>query len=158
MPEILPTLTADSFPAAVLRAERPLLVLFGADYCPACRLMEAILAEFAERHPEVQIAYVDVLAPDALALRERHLWPLGASFSVSLLPTTVLFARGRPQLTLYGALPNVALEERLAPWLQTSPQLRDSSLTPHERRALAELWTKVLPGRRLRPSAREELL
>jgi hypothetical protein len=99
---------------------------------------------------------VDVAGPDAASLRERYLWPLGASFSVSLIPVTILFERGQPRETLYGATTVAQMEERLLPWL-AGPARRGGRLTEGEVLALERLRSTTLPGRRLRPSALKDL-
>ncbi len=86
MPSRLPALGLEDFPAAALESSRPVLVLFAAQYCPACRLMEGTLEEFAEAHPEIGVARVDIASPDAPALRSPCTSPCPAPLWLSGSP------------------------------------------------------------------------
>jgi thioredoxin-like negative regulator of GroEL len=153
----LPALTAAGFPREVLESEQPVVVLFGAAYCPACRLMEGTLSELAALHPGVRVRYVDVVSEDGALIRERHLWPAGVSFSVSVIPTTIIFSVGEPQETVYGAVPLAAIEDALSQWVQPSPRRESAPLTEREQRALEEMRARVDSTRTLRPGALEDV-
>lgn len=111
--------------------------------------MGVTLQELAEEHPEIKVVRCDVQDPQAVSLRERWLWPRGASFSVSLVPTTILFVGGQPELTIYGPQPKALLLERLRPWLKDvvsgpPPHPRGLPLTQREQEALDRYWRPVV--------------
>jgi thioredoxin 1 len=85
-----------SFDTDVLGADVPVLVEFGASWCPPCRMLAPILEEIAtERAGAVLVVSVDV---DANPLTQ-------ARYGVMSLPTMVLFNAGRPLRQAVGLMP-----------------------------------------------------
>jgi len=131
------SLTPEEFEAAVLRAPVPVLLTFGAPYCPGCRLLEAAL-DALEAHygPHLRVVRLMATDPSTVEIRRRSLWPRGISFSVNLIPVTVVLAQGRAVATVYGPRPAADLAQLLAPYL---PQgLPPMPATPVEVRPLQE--------------------
>ena len=98
------TITNDTFKTEVLEADQPVLVDFWATWCGPCRMFAPILAQFAEKHPEIKVGKVDVDEEPELAMQYR----------IMSIPTLVLFRNGKVEKTASGAMPLAALEN----WVQ----------------------------------------
>ena len=85
--------------------DRPLLLDFGADWCPPCRAMEPAIADLARDHADsLTVRSVDVDRFPDLARR----------FDVRSAPTLLLFRDGEQRLRLVGARSGRALREALS--------------------------------------------
>lgn len=97
----LPAVTDDTFDALLAASPTPLVVEFGAAWCPPCRAIEphlaALAAAFAGR---VRFAACDVDASPGLAAR----------FDVRAMPTLLLLRGGRVVGQLVGAAPRPRLQ------------------------------------------------
>jgi thioredoxin len=101
MPAI-PDVTDDSFDREVLQSERPVLVDFWGDHCPACRQISPILRELAEeRSATLKVVKVHALENPSS----------GARYGVRAMPTVLLFAGGTVRGQLVGARPKAAFVE-----------------------------------------------
>lgn len=78
-------ITAANFAAEVLESDKPVLVDFWATWCGPCRMQAPILEAFAEEHPEVKVAKVDVDANGELAEK----------FGIMSIPTLLVFKNGK---------------------------------------------------------------
>lgn len=76
----------ETFASEVLEADVPVLVDYGATWCPPCKMQLPILEEFAEAHlGEIKVVKVDI--DDA---------PHSASrYGVRSIPTLMLFSAGQ---------------------------------------------------------------
>jgi thioredoxin 1 len=84
-----------TFESEVLASETPVLVEFGAAWCPPCRMLAPILDEVAEeRSNHLQVMTVDVDANPATQ----------AKYGVMSLPTLLLFIGGTPVRQTIGFL------------------------------------------------------
>jgi thioredoxin 1 len=93
-------LTDATFDALVLRADRPVLVDFTAQWCPPCRMIEPVLREIADEQADrLVVARLDV---DANPLATRAAGVMG-------MPTLTLYVEGRPVAQVVGARPKAAL-------------------------------------------------
>jgi thioredoxin 1 len=81
-----------TFDAEVLASETPVLVEFGAAWCPPCRMLAPILEEVAGERSDVQILTVDV---DANPVTQGR-------YGVMSLPTLLLFTGGKPLRQVIG--------------------------------------------------------
>jgi thioredoxin 1 len=89
-----------SFDIDVLGADIPVLVEFGASWCPPCRMLVPILEEIAaERAGSLLVVSIDV---DANAVTQ-------ARFGVMSLPTMLLFTAGEPLRQAVGLMPKARL-------------------------------------------------
>jgi thioredoxin 1 len=81
----VPTIDEVSFPEEVLAADVPVLVEFGATWCPPCRALEPVLAELAaEGAGRWKVVAIDMDASPALS----------AKYAVRGAPTVIVFTRG----------------------------------------------------------------
>jgi thioredoxin 1 len=84
-----------TFDTDVLAAKTPVLVEFGAAWCPPCRMLAPILDEVAdERSAHLQVRTVDVDANPVIQGKYR----------VMSLPTLLLFVNGEPVRQTIGFL------------------------------------------------------
>ena len=94
--------------AAETKASVPVVVDFWAAWCGPCRMISPVLKDLAGRHAgRLKIVKVDVDANPALAAR----------FGAQSIPLLVVIRDGDEVDRIVGALPRVALEQRLEPVL-----------------------------------------
>lgn len=92
------------FDELLASARVPVLVEFGAEWCPPCRTMVPILDSVAaQSEGRAVIARVDVDAEPALASR----------FDVMSLPTMIVFVEGTRVVSVIGAVPESRVFEAL---------------------------------------------
>ncbi|HEX8083292.1 MAG TPA: thioredoxin [Solirubrobacteraceae bacterium] len=94
----LPALTDNDFRAEVLESDLPVLVDFGADWCPPCRAIAPVLEAVAAERDDLRIVAVDTDANTTTAAR----------FGVQGLPTLILFRHGQEAARIVGAAPRAA--------------------------------------------------
>jgi thioredoxin 1 len=76
-----------TFDADVLTSDTPVLVEFGAAWCPPCRMLAPVLDEVAEeRSSQLRVRTVDV---DANPVTQQR-------YGVMSLPTLLVFIGGKP--------------------------------------------------------------
>ncbi len=106
--EHVANLTAANWAAEVEHSQIPVLVDFGANWCPPCRLIAPIVADLAAEHRgALKVGAVDADAESAIVAR----------FGVMGLPTLLIFKDGRPVDKIIGFVPKQELQRRLAPYL-----------------------------------------
>ena len=92
---MIKTVDDTAFDTDVLASEAPVLVEFGAAWCPPCRMLAPILEEIAdERSAQLQVRTIDVDANPVLQ----------AKYRVMSLPTLLLFVGGAPARQTIGFL------------------------------------------------------
>ncbi|MDY0170467.1 MAG: thioredoxin [Thermoguttaceae bacterium] len=88
-----------NFEQLVLRANRPVLVDFYADWCPPCRIQAPILDDFARETPDVLVVKVDVDQAPQLA----------SQYEIRSIPSLKVFRGGQ----VVGEHVGVASKEQL---------------------------------------------
>jgi thioredoxin 1 len=97
--------TADSFKAAVLDSEKPVLVDFWAEWCGPCRMIAPILEEISDEYGDkITIAKLDVDANPDIAMQ----------YNITGIPLMGLFQGGEMVKQILGARPKAAILEELA--------------------------------------------
>ncbi len=100
----LASVTDNDFTADVLKADKPTLVDFWAEWCGPCRQVAPILEEIAAEHGDkLQILKMNV--------DENPQTP--AQYRVTGIPTMALFQNGEVVKTIVGAKPKAALLKEL---------------------------------------------
>lgn len=93
-----------NFEEMVLSARNPVLVDFGAEWCPPCRAMEPVLSSLADDfNGRARVAKLNV----------DHNPEITAQYQVRNLPTFLLFQNGELKDRVVGAVPKKVLEDKL---------------------------------------------
>ena len=77
-------ITKDNFEHTVLKADKPVLVDFWAEWCGPCQMMVPIVDEVAEERNDIIIGKLNVDTQPEIALR----------YNVMSIPTLILFENG----------------------------------------------------------------
>lgn len=97
-------ITAANFEEKVLKANKPVLVDFYADWCGPCKMMLPIVEKLAEEFAgRVDIYKVNTDKDGALA----------AGFGIISIPTFIIFANGKEIDKMIGAVPEATLRSKL---------------------------------------------
>jgi thioredoxin 1 len=97
-------LTGSNFQAQVLDSDLPVLVDFGADWCPPCRMLEPIVDQIA-------VAYTDKMRVGSLNVDNYP--ELQERYGIMGLPTLILFQNGQPVHHMIGYQPRQRLEAQI---------------------------------------------
>jgi thioredoxin 1 len=101
-----------NFEREVLRAVRPVLVDFWAPWCGPCRMVEPTLKKLAYEQDALKIVKVNVDENPGLAGR----------YGAMSIPTMIVLSDGREVDRWVGALPESAIRNRVARWIERNHQ------------------------------------
>ena len=100
----LKTVDETTFDEVVLRADKPVLVDFWAQWCPPCHQIVPVLAQIgAERNDQLTVVKLNSDENPSISSRYR----------VMALPTLMLFHRGEVIWSVVGARPRAKLNKEL---------------------------------------------
>jgi thioredoxin 1 len=99
--------TDSSFDADVLRADKPVVVDFGAPWCGPCKAVHPVLEQLAGESDRVDFVKLDIDENPVAASR----------YGVLSIPTVILFADGDARETVIGARPAKHFREAFASYL-----------------------------------------
>jgi thioredoxin 1 len=101
-------ITDGTFENEVLNSEIPVLVDFGAEWCPPCKMMIPVIEKISEDYEgKIKVAKIDVDLNATSTLK----------YGIRSLPTFVIFKNGLVVDKVVGATPKKSLEEKLEQYL-----------------------------------------
>ncbi len=101
--------TDSNFDSEVLQSQQPVIVDFGADWCPPCRAISPIVDNLAgEYEGKAKVAKLDVDTNPSVTSR----------YGVRNLPTLLIFKGGKQVDKIVGAVPKKVMAEKLNQYLK----------------------------------------
>jgi thioredoxin 1 len=101
-------ITDETFAVEVLKADKPTIVQFWAEWCGPCRAVSPIIDQIAAEHADkIKVVRVNV----------DHNPYSSYAYGIASIPTMKVFDQGELVLTAQGAKPKEALEAEFAQFL-----------------------------------------
>ncbi len=97
------TITKSNFESEVLSSDKPVLVDFWASWCGPCRMLAPVVAQIADARDDVKVGKINVDEQPELAAR----------YSVSSIPTVLVFKDGKVAASSVGYRPRPQIEALL---------------------------------------------
>ena len=105
--------TAANFQERVLNSTVPVLVEFGASWCPPCKMIAPLVEAIAQKYNgKLSVGLMDDDADPEIA----------PQYDVQGLPTLILFQKGQPVQRIIGFRPQKHLEAMLLPYIEGIPE------------------------------------
>jgi len=102
------TVNAENFENEVLKADKPVLVDFWAEWCMPCKMVEPIVNQIAEEHKDkVKVAKLNVDEAGEVA----------SQYNIISIPTMLVFKDGKVVNQRVGAGSKKAIEDFLGDYL-----------------------------------------
>jgi len=102
------TVNAENFEHEVLKADKPVLVDFWAEWCMPCKMVEPIVNQIAEEHKDkVKVAKLNVDEAGEVA----------SQYNIISIPTMLVFKDGKVVNQRVGAGSKKAIEDFLGDYL-----------------------------------------
>ena len=95
------TVTDETFEAEVLKADKPVILDFWAQWCGPCKMIGPVLEEISGERDDVIIAKMDIDANPETPTK----------FGVRSIPTLLIFKGGESVATTMGAKPKAQLSQ-----------------------------------------------
>lgn len=92
-------LTKDTFDEEVLKADKPVLVDFYADWCGPCKMMAPVIEEVAGEKSDAKVCKLNIDEDTEIAQR----------YGVMSIPTLIVFKEGQIAKKSVGAVPKSAV-------------------------------------------------
>ena len=100
---MITNITKENFEAEVLKSEKPVLVDFWATWCGPCKMIDPVIEEIANEHPEIKVCKINVDEEGELSIKH----------GVMSIPTLMIFKNGEIAQTAIGYRPKEEIEELL---------------------------------------------
>ena len=136
------TITKSNFESEVLSSDKPVLVDFWASWCGPCRMLAPVVAQIADARDDVKVGKINVDEQPELAAR----------YSVSSIPTVLVFKDGKVAASSVGYRPRPQIEALLGGFIELySLPSYTHSLQQEARRTAGLLFLCILLRNRIRP-------
>ena len=99
MSEII--ITDENFEEEVLKADKPVLIDFWAEWCVPCKMLGPIVAEIAEESDDIIVGKANVDDASSTA----------GKYGIQSIPTLMVFNKGEVVKQNVGVIPREAIEE-----------------------------------------------
>ncbi|MBI3859876.1 MAG: thioredoxin [Thaumarchaeota archaeon] len=104
MSETVQKISGTSFQEEVVKSEKPVVVDFYADWCGPCRVITPIMDQLSKEY-DGKVKFVKIDTDDNQEL--------AAQFGIMSIPTVMLFAKGKVEDIVIGAVPSAVFKTKI---------------------------------------------